>query len=68
MDRQQYELGRIEGCIGIISSSVGRLCHLQPHCRGTSICLVGPICDEEEKWYPGRSEVQVLAQITQVQD
>ena len=68
MERQQYELGLIEGCKGIISSSVGRIRHLQPHCRGAIICLVGPIRDEEEKLHPGKSEVQVLAKITQVRD
>ena len=68
MERWQYELGRIEGCKGIISSSSGRIHHLQPYCGGTSICLVGPIHDEEEKSHPGKSEVQILAQITQVWD
>ena len=64
----QYELGRIGGCQGIISSSAGRIRHLQPHCGGTSICLVGPIRDEEEKLHPGKSQVQVLAKVTQVRD
>ena len=68
MERQQYELGHIEGCKGIISSSIGRIPHLQPYSRGTSICLVGPIHDEEEKSHPGKSEVEILAQITQVWD
>ena len=37
METQQYELGLVEGCKGIISSSSGRICHLQPYCRQTSI-------------------------------
>ena len=56
------------GCQGIISSSAGRVCHLQPHSRGTSICLVGTICDEEEKSHPGKSQVQGLAKVTQLRD
>ena len=68
MDRWQYELGHVEGCKGIISSSSGQIRHLQPYCGGTSICLVGPILDKEEKSHPGKKEVQILAQITQVRD
>ena len=52
----------------IISSSSDQIRHLQPYCRGTSICLVGPICHEEEKSHPGKSEVQILAHMTQVRD
>ena len=66
MVRWQYKLGHIEGCKEIISSSSGQIRHLQPYCRGTSICLVGPIHDEEEKSHPGKSEVQIVAQITHV--
>ena len=61
MEVWQYELGSIEGCQGIIASSAGRIHHLQSHCGETSICLVGPIRDEEEKSHPGKSHVQVLA-------
>ena len=68
MEGWQYELGRIEGCQGIISSSAGRVRHLQLHSRGTSICLVGTIHDEEEKSHPAKSQVQVLAKVTQVRD
>ena len=68
MEGWQYELGHIEGCQGIISSSAGRVHHLQPQCGGTSICLVGTIHDEEEKLHPGKSQVQVLAKVTQVRD
>ena len=65
---QQYELGCIEGRQGIISSSAGRVRHLQLYSRRTSICLVGTIHDEEEKLHAGISQVQVLAKVTQVQD
>ena len=65
MEGWQFELGRIEGCQGIISSSAGRVCHLQPHTRCTSICLLGTIRDEEEQSYPGKSQVKVLAKVTQ---
>ena len=68
MEGWQYELGRIEGCQRIISSSAGRIRHLQPHSGETSICLVGTIRDEEEKSHPGKSQVQVLAKVTQVWD
>ena len=61
-------MGHIEGYQGIISSLAGQICHLQLHSGGTSICLLGTIRDEEEKLHPGKSQVQVLAKVTQVRD
>ena len=52
----------------IISSLAGRVRHLQLYSGRTSICLVGTIHDEEEKLHPGKSQVQVLAKVTQVRD
>ena len=68
MEGWQYELGCIEGCQGIISSSAGRVRHIPPHSGGTKFCLVGTIHEEEEKSHPGKSQVQVLAKVTQVRD